>query len=63
MKPKQKSVTMWAIWSPYSGFIPYTLNTTRKDAWDAYTVGFENQKDAKKEGYRAVKGTFTWSDK
>lgn len=66
-KRKQKSVTMWAIWSPYSNSI--MLNTAAHLRKDSYKIlfgiisKFERETGFTKRGYRAVKGKFVWEEK
>lgn len=69
MKPKQKEVTMWAIWCPYFEIIlDNTFSRKRYDSWnnffmDTNNTQFVNKKTALKCGYRAVKGKFVWDEK
>ena len=61
----EKSVTMWAIWSPYSKEInTNTMAKKRKESWEFCSdCTAELVIDLKKEGYRAVKGKFVWKEK
>ena len=70
MKPKQKSVTMWAIWSPH-WYRFVSMEKTKRQAWEGVILpeNFYDDdltywiKQYKKEGYRAVKGKFVWEEK
>lgn len=75
MKTKQKSVTMWVIWSPYcKGVRLDTLAKTRQQSFDKIYKWLEGMflydslihKKGKKrvmKGYRAVRGKFIWEEK
>lgn len=64
-KPKQKSVTMWAILNPYYNELSdKSVAATRKDAQIKAGYLFQdNWKNLYTEGYRAVKGKFVFEEK
>ena len=65
MKPKQKEVTMWVIWSPITrGFNCDSIKKRENTAWvvQMKRIGCD-KKTLIKLGYRAVKGKFVWEEK
>lgn len=66
MKPKQKKITMWAIFSPYTKTVlavKYNKNSSISGLETCAKNAKEIIKRFESYGYRAVKGKFVWEEK